>query len=57
MWIKNIQFDFHLVVDNSEFLFTHGPQKLIKMYKFRPKGATIFGVINWMENETFIPYT
>jgi hypothetical protein len=46
MWIKNIQIIFHLVVDNYEFLFAHDPWKLIKIYKFRPQGATILGVIN-----------
>jgi hypothetical protein len=34
------------VVDNYDFLFAHGPGKLIKIYKFRPQGATILGVID-----------
>jgi hypothetical protein len=29
-----------------DFWFAHGPWKLMKIYKFRPQGATILGVIN-----------
>jgi len=37
---------FNHVVDTYDFLFAHGPGKLIKAYKFRPQGATILSVIN-----------
>jgi hypothetical protein len=44
---KNIQLLFHLVIDNNNnFLFAHGPWKLIYINKFRSQGATILGVIN-----------